>query len=130
MAIFTWFYPVLQGLFLGLVAAVLHETGHLLAAFTVSVKIKSIEFRWKGLAIVREAGTPGRNLIVSLAGPCMNLLLVAFWHLDPKFGLANLCFGFVNLLPIEGSDGLRVMQCWDQLRAERKNTRATLPIDK
>ncbi len=71
-----WFFPVFWGLFLGVLAMTLHEAAHLIAALAVGVKIKKIGFRWKGLYIVREAGTPGKNALVSLAGPLANLALL------------------------------------------------------
>jgi hypothetical protein len=112
-----WFHPVFQGFLLGLLAMVLHEGGHLAAAVVLGVKIKSIALRWKGLATIREAGPPGKNLLVSLAGPFTNVLLLLAWHWSPRFGLANLCFAAVNLLPINGSDGDRALNCLELMRA-------------
>jgi hypothetical protein len=43
-------------------------------------------------------------------------VLLLFWHFSPIFGIANICMGVVNLLPIEGSDGLRILRCWQKLR--------------
>jgi Zn-dependent protease len=111
-----WFYPVFQGFILGLLAMVLHEGGHLLAALALGIKIKSVVLRWKGLATVREAGPPIKNLLVSLAGPLTNALLLLAWHWSPRFGLANLCFAAVNLLPINGSDGDRAWSCLELMR--------------
>jgi Zn-dependent protease len=113
-----WFFPFFQGIFLGLVAMVLHEAGHLLAALAVGIKIRGVGLRWKGLYTVREAGPPAKNLLVSLAGPLTNLLLILSWHWSPTFGLANLCFGVCNLLPIGGSDGERVLRCWREMHDE------------
>jgi Zn-dependent protease len=117
----AWFKPFLQGLFLGIVAMLLHELGHLVAAIAVGVKIKTIGLRWRGLYTVREAGPPAKNMLVSLAGPLVNLALIASWPWSHKFGLANLCFTFFNLLPMEGSDGDRVMRCW--METHRKKPR-------
>jgi Zn-dependent protease len=113
-----WFFPIFRGLFLGLLAMALHEAGHLVAALAVGVRIKKIGFRWKGLYIVREAGSPGKNALISLAGPMANLILVLSWHTSPLFGLANLCFTFFNLLPLQGSDGERAWMCWREMQAE------------
>jgi Zn-dependent protease len=113
-----WFFPIFKGLFLGILAMALHEAAHLVTALAVGVKIKKIGFRWKGLYIVREAGTPGKNALVSLAGPLANLLLLLTWVWSPLFGLANLCFTFFNLLPLQGSDGERAWMCWRQMQRE------------
>jgi len=114
----TWFFPFFKGLLLGLLAAVLHEVGHLFAARAVGVKVKMVGLRWKGLYMVREPGPPAKNLLISLAGPLTNLVLILSWHWSPGFGLANLCFAFFNLLPIEGSDGERVWKCWREMHKE------------
>jgi len=107
-----WFFPVFQGCFLGLLAMALHEVGHLAAAMTLGLKIKTIGLSWKGLYTVRETGTPAKNLLVSLAGPATNFMLVLLWPLSPMFCMANLCFTVANLLPVEGSDGERALKCW------------------
>jgi|HubBroStandDraft_5_1064220.scaffolds.fasta_scaffold135013_2 Zn-dependent protease len=112
---FHWFFPVVEGMGLGLVAMVLHEVGHIVAAICLGVDVKKVGFGWKGIYTVRASGTPAKNLLVSLAGPVTNLLLILSWFWWPTFGMANLCVGFVNLLPIEGSDGLRVWRCWEQM---------------
>lgn len=124
MPMLAWFFPVLEGLFLGMMAAALHEGGHMLAAVLVGVRIKSVGLRWKGVYTVRESGPPAKNLLISLAGPFTNLALILCWPLSPLFGLANLCFAFVNILPIEGSDGERAWRCWALIKKRgRKNGR-------
>jgi Zn-dependent protease len=121
MHVLVWLFPVFQGLMLGVVAAAFHEAGHLVAAPLVGIKIKTIGLKWKGLYTVREAGPPAKNLIVSLAGPLTNLALLAFWPLSHRFGLANLCFSFFNILPMEGSDGERIWKCWRAIKRERRS---------
>ncbi len=119
MPSYEWFFPIFEGLFLGLVAATLHEVGHLVTARAVGVNVKTVGFSWKGMYMVREAGPPAKNLLISLAGPLMNVILLAGWHLSPAFGLANLCFAFCNILPIQDSDGERAWRCWRAIRRER-----------
>lgn len=110
-----WFFPFFEGIFLGILAMLLHEAGHLLAALSLGIKIKSVGLRWKGMYTVREAGPPAKNLLISLAGPLTNVVLMLCWHWSPTFGLANFCFALGNLLPIEGSDGERALRCWRQM---------------
>ncbi len=110
--ILAWFIPFFQGLAVGVLAMFLHESGHLVAAFALGVRVKTVGLRWKGLYTVREAGTPAENILISLAGPSTNLLLMLLWPLSENFFLANLCYAAFNLLPIEGSDGERVMRLW------------------
>ena len=121
MHVFTWLFPFFKGLFLGVIAMAFHEVGHLVTAPLMGIKIKTVGLKWKGLYTVREAGPPAKNLIVSLAGPLTNLALLAFWPLSHKFGLANLCFSFFNILPMEGSDGERVWKCWRQMKQDKRN---------
>lgn len=115
----SWFYPVFEGLLLGILGMALHEAGHLAMALAVGVKVKNVGFCWKGMYTVREAGPPLKNLIISLAGPAVNLALLFTWPWAREFALANLCFTVFNLIPIKGSDGDRAMTCWDQLRDAR-----------
>lgn len=127
MHVLAWFFPFFQGLGLGLIAMTFHEAGHLFAAPLAGVRIKTVGLKWKGLYTVREPGTPAQNMIVSLAGPFTNLVLLAFWPLSHKFGLANLCFAFFNMLPIEGSDGERIWSCWRAMKKARKEKAASKP---
>lgn len=128
MHVLAWLFPFFQGLLLGIIAMAFHEAGHIMTAPLVGIKIKTIGLTWKGLYTVREAGPPAKNLIVSLAGPLTNLTLLLLWPLSPKLGLANLCFAFFNILPIEGSDGERVWTCWRQVQRDRRNLAASPPV--
>lgn len=105
-----WFIPVFQGIAFGVCAMLLHEAGHLGVALCLGVRIRRVGLDWKGVYVVREAGPLWKNLLVSCAGPCINLLLSLFLYQYEGFGIANLCFGLVNLLPIEGSDGARILR--------------------
>jgi stage IV sporulation protein FB len=120
-AILHWLYPISQGILAGLLAMILHEGGHLLAARLLGVRVKSCSIRWKGLCTIREAGPPVKNLLISLAGPAANVIMMLISHLSPTFGIANACFAFFNILPIEGADGERALRCWLAIRA-RSNT--------
>lgn len=111
-----WFQPVVFGFGLGVLAMILHECGHLAAAVALGVRVKRIGVRWKGVFTVREQGTVRQNLLIALAGPSVNLLLIAVGPWFPMFGLANLCCVLVNMLPIQGSDGFRVADCWRRIR--------------
>lgn len=114
-----WFSPVVQGAFFGLMAMALHEVGHILTAQAVGIRVKRIGICWKGMYTVREAGTPLKNVLVSFAGPLANFLLISFWLWFPIFGLANLCCAVVNLLPIPGSDGMRILKCLRDMHEAR-----------
>jgi len=113
---FAWFTPIFWGMGVGILAMVLHEFGHILAALAVGVRVKALRARWKGLYIVREAGTPRQNLIIALAGPVTNIVLLLAKPLSKQMFLANLCCGLVNLLPIRGADGERALVYWSEMK--------------
>lgn len=117
--VFNWLIPVFEGMGLGALAMVLHEAGHLAVALCVGLRIRSVGIGWKGMYLVRESGPLWKNLLVSFAGPCTNLILSLIWFRHGGLSLANLCFGLVNLLPIEGSDGDRILEYLGQARESR-----------
>ena len=94
-----------------LLAATLHEAGHLAALLILKIPVTGLELRAGG-AVIRAVLPGGRREALALAaGPCVNLLLAAlFWRLWPLFGLCNLALGLVNLLPFPQRDGGRLLQ--------------------
>lgn len=92
-----------------LVVILLHEAGHLVAAISLGIRVRRIGVSWKGMYIVREAGPPLVNMITTLAGPYLNLLLAMAWPAAHMFALMNLVFGLTNLIPLGGSDGQRAL---------------------
>ena len=111
-----WAIPFFEGTFLGLLAMALHECGHLAAAILLGVEVRRVAVDWRGICTVREPGPPLKNLLISVAGPLVNAILILAWFWSPAFCLANFCFASVNLLPIQQSDGLRALECWSQFR--------------
>jgi Zn-dependent protease len=94
----------------GLAAMLLHEMGHIAAALALKVEIYQIGINWKGAYIRRQFGTAKQNLIITLAGPGINLwLALLFYRISPNFALCNLVIGVTNLLPIPASDGSRAL---------------------
>jgi Zn-dependent protease len=113
-----WLYPFIHGLGLGVIAMLLHECGHLVSALVLGVRIKKVGIKWnKGLYTVREQGTPFQSLLIAVAGPLTNCLLIVTSLWLPLFGLANYCYALANMLPIEGSDGYRIAASWQQIRS-------------
>lgn len=114
-----WLISIAGTLFLGLTAMVLHEFGHLATSLMIGIKVKSVGLCMKGMYIVREAGSPAKNLLISLAGPLTNVALVLlFWNVSTKFALANLCLAICNLAPVKGTDGDRALVCLEQMQKE------------
>lgn len=111
-----WLVPMINGALFGLLAMVLHEIGHICVAQGLGLKVKNVGICWKGMYTVRETGTPEINLQVALAGPLTNLALIPLGAFVPVFGLATFVCGLCNLLPIPGSDGMRVLMCLREMR--------------
>ena len=90
-----------------------HEAGHVMAILlTRAGRLKGIVVNWRGIGIRWEASAyvPLKRAAVSVSGPALNMVL-AFLFFSAGLellGMANLVFGGVNLLPLPGSDGLRV----------------------
>lgn len=126
MAVVHWLFPFAQGLGFGIIAMLLHETGHLAAALILGLHIKNVGMKWnKGLYTIREKGTPLQNLLVSAAGPFTNILLLAAFPKIPLLALANFCYALANMLPIEGADGYRIALCWQQIRSREAPDKRT-----
>lgn len=112
-----WLYPFFHGLVIGSIAMLLHECGHIATALALGVRVKKVGIQWnKGIYTVREQGTLQQNMLIALAGPGVNLLLIALEPWFPLFGLANVCCVLANMLPFHGSDGYRVATCWRDMR--------------
>jgi len=112
-----WIVSLAGTLLLGVSAMVLHEFGHLVTSLMVGIRVKSVGLRMKGMYIVREAGSPMKNLLISLAGPLTNVaLILIFWGHSQTFVLANFCLAVCNLAPVKGSDGDRALLCLRQMQ--------------
>ena len=111
-------------LFGSLIALIVHEAAHLVAARMLGVRVKRVGITWRGPYVVREPGEPVENACIALAGPVLNLLLAfVFWDAAPAFARVNLILGASNLIPIKGADGWRVLQ------AVRESRRSKAPVE-
>lgn len=105
---------------IGLLAAILHECGHILVFYLMKRRLPRILVGITGLCMrTRGAGlTPGQTFLLAAAGPGMNLLLAGIWYgriciratlWDDAFLAANLLLAGFNLLPIPPLDGARMI---------------------
>ena len=117
-----------------IVSLFVHEAGHICVARAFGIRIKRIGMDWRGPFIVREAGPPIPDIMVSAAGPLVNLIMAALmWQTWPTVALANLVLGLSNLFPTRTSDGGRVLRglthAWSPARVTAPEP-AILPLHK
>jgi Zn-dependent protease len=91
---------------------VLHELGHVVAALSLGMRLKSIGVRPWGIFTVFDGGSVMANLLVTLAGPAMNagLFIGGFFTQNWMFAAINLVCGVAQLIPLPHSDGARVIR--------------------
>jgi Zn-dependent protease len=112
----------LSGLRFGLAAGVvlaaillLHEVGHMLAAILLRVPVREFGMSLTGAYNRRAyAGSRWDEVLISAAGPLVNLLLVLpLLHIPVignKLAYCSLGLCIVNLLPLPSSDGSRILR--------------------
>ena len=102
-------------------AATLHEIGHLVVAKMLGISFREMAITPFGAALTPSSylGGYADELIIAAAGPFINLLSAAvIFPIAQKaeplcyfFLLASLFLGFLNLLPVSGFDGGRILAC-------------------
>ena len=94
-------------------AIAIHESAHALTARALGVRVTRLGIDWRGVYLVREPGRPWQNALISFAGPLANLV-TAYATLRLRTGwelcLMSAELGAYNLLPLPGSDGLRILK--------------------
>lgn len=114
---------------LGLLAAVLHELGHIFVYCIQQRHLPVIEVTMTGFCM-RTAGeklSPRQRLMLAAAGPAVNFALAGVWAVrlsqtttirGSAFWAANLLTGLFNLLPVPPLDGAQMAACigmlWQQ----------------
>lgn len=99
-----------------LLAAAVHECGHLLAARALSIRLRLLELDLMGAQIYPAGPIPSyrSEAVLAGAGPLFSVLLaLALRPFSGEFAAlvtsSTLSFALFNLLPIEGFDGGRVL---------------------
>ena len=93
-----------------LLAALIHELGHLLALKIAGGRVLSIRLRSFGARIEATPMSPGRAALCALAGPAAGALTIFAYKFFPELALAGLVQTVFNLLPVYPLDGGRAMR--------------------
>ena len=105
--------------FLGFLAGIIHETGHLLMFFLTGYAPEKISFELCGIRMSRTSYDMSikKQLIVLLGGSVINFIVffALSFSLDSinrlsVFAVGHLILGIVNLLPIKAFDGGKILQ--------------------
>lgn len=122
---------------LGLLAAVLHELGHILVYCIQQRQLPVIEVTMTGFCMhtAGERLSLRQRLVLAAAGPAVNFLLAGVWALrlaqaatirGSAFWAANLLTGLFNLLPVPPLDGAQMTVCaaalWQQKHGKYAQT--------
>ena len=91
-------------------AAAIHELGHILALGLCGGKIRCFRLRIGGANIIAAPLPPGRELLCILAGPGFGALTILAWRVFPELAAAGLLQTVFNLLPLPGLDGCRMVR--------------------
>ncbi|WP_272039232.1 M50 family metallopeptidase [Paenibacillus sp. JJ-100] len=102
----------------------IHECGHAAAAALLGCRVRSIQMLpFGGVAVIEDGGklTAYREIVIALAGPLQNVLMVGVVVLLRQFQLgdpvfleyiinANMLIALFNLLPVLPLDGGKIVQ--------------------
>lgn len=94
-----------------LLAAFLHEAGHLVMMRLRSCRVRSVTLRLFDVLILADrAGDRASDILITAGGVMANFLCAAaFLPLSARLAAANLVLGCFNLLPVETLDGGRLL---------------------
>ena len=100
---FGWFFAAI-------LAAAVHEMGHLIALRCLKQPCLNIRVGVAGAVIETGMLTPFQELLTAAAGPFFSFLPVLFWRLFPRMAVLALIQGLFNLLPVYPMDGGRILR--------------------
>jgi len=112
-----------------LLAALLHELGHIAMARICHIRLRECKVGIYGAGLIPDGSlySYGQEILLCLAGPLTNLLTACLLlpikindtnEFLQGFFFASLVLGLLNLLPIKGFDGGRVLHALLSLRLQ------------
>ncbi|MCI9405644.1 MAG: hypothetical protein HFK04_01820 [Oscillospiraceae bacterium] len=102
-------------------AALVHEIGHLIAMAALGEQPQSIIFGGFGIRMERRLGTRlpyQKEIWIYGAGPAANLLTALLFFSNPRICRVHLLLGLFNLLPMGVLDGGQILRCILQQKME------------
>lgn len=113
--------------------AFIHEIAHMCAGMALKLKPEMLEIEPFGVGIVFESfeNTEKNKIIISLAGPLINLLIAitfTFIKINPQELIinANLLLAIFNLIPIYPLDGGRILKAIIKIKDKKGITEDVL----
>ena len=108
-----------------IIAAAIHEAGHLLCASVLSIPLKRIKLNIFGAAIETDplSCTYLKEALLTLSGPLFNVLtaIIILAAIRGRlydapisvryFFVSSISLAFINMLPIDSFDGGRLLSC-------------------
>lgn len=108
------------GVRFALLSAVLHESGHILAAWWITGRFPALTISLTGISLrTSRFLSAGELFLLAAAGPMSNFmaciaLMMKLDHQASYWGYflacSNLCMGLFNLIPLGPLDGKRMLQ--------------------
>lgn len=94
-----------------ILAAAVHELGHILAAMILQIDISSIHISPSGARISMPQLENWQELLCAAAGPVLGSTLILTARYFPTLALCTFFQTIYNLLPLRNNDGERILKC-------------------
>lgn len=110
LAAAIFFLPV-RWLTAMLIAAAVHETGHVFALYQSGIPIEKLTLSLKGARICVKPLTLKQEFFCACAGPGAAAVLIGLGRLYPELAVCAFVQTAYNLIPLMPFDGGRILRC-------------------